>query len=278
VDLLNDTRSDEQRQLQLLKSQLASAKILYSPDNPVLKSLEVQVEALQAAVDAQLQGRDGASSTLTTFELQLADIDGQIKFLDDDKKSIEADLVILQASIDATPSNAIALGTLERDYENIQLQYNQAADRLAQASTGDRIEAQSRGQRITVIEQADVPTAPIAPNRKLLIAAGLGGGGALGIGLIILRELLNRTIRRPVQLIAGLGITPFATVPAFSTLREIRRRRRWIWGSLLGSLALVAGLLITVHVAYRPLDLLVPELAGQLGIGEVAPLPAGTEG
>jgi polysaccharide biosynthesis transport protein len=278
TDILNDTRSDEQRQLQELKSQLASAKILYSADNPVLKALETQVEALQAAVDAQLEGRDGASSTLTSFELQLADIDAQVKFLVDQKKEIEDDLVTLQTSIEATPSNAIALGTLERDYANIQLQYNQAADRLGQASTGDRIEAQSRGQRITVIEQADVPTRPVSPNRKLLTAAGFGGGALLGLGLIILLELLNRTIRRPVQMIAGLGITPFATVPIFPTRREMRHRRRMIWGSLLGAVALVAGLLYAVHVSYKPLDLLIAEVAARLGIIEApAPIP-GTEG
>ena len=267
VDSLTDNRSDEQRQLQVLKSQLASAKILYSPDNPVLKSLEVQVEALQAAVDAQLEGRSGGNSTLTTFELQLADIDAQIKFLEEEKKGLEADLAALQASIEATPQNAIALGTLERDYANIQLQYNQAADRLSQASTGDRIEAQSRGQRITVIEQADVPSRPISPNRKLLTAMGLAGGGALGLGLIVLLELLNRTIRRPVQLTAGLGITPFATVPLYYTRREMRRGRTRLWGGILAGVALVAGAVYAVHVLYGPLDLLVPELAARFGIG-----------
>ncbi len=272
VDSLTDNRSDEQRQLQLLKSQLASAKILYSPENPVLKSLEVQVEALQAAVDAQLEGRDGGSAVLTTFELQLADIDAQVGFLVEQKKELDVELVELQASIEATPQNAIALGTLERDYENIQLQYNQAADRLSQASTGDRIEAQSRGQRITVIEQADVPSTPIAPKRKLLTVMGLGGGGALGLALIVLMELLNSTIRRPVQLTSGLGLTPFATVPLYRTRREMRRRRTRIWGSVLTGLALVAVALYAVHVLYWPLDLLLPELAAKFGIGTGAPV------
>ena len=272
VDSLTDSRSDEQRQLQLLKSQLASAKILYSPENPVLRSLETQVEALQAAVDAQLEGRDGESSTLTTFELQLADIDGQIGFLEEQRAALDAEMVELQASIEATPSNAIALGTLERDYENIQLQYNQAADRLSQASTGDRIEAQSRGQRITVIEQAGVPSSPVSPKRRLLVAMGLGGGAALGTALIILLELLNRTIRRPVQLTTGLGITPFATVPLYRTLRDIRRRRMRIWGGVLTGVALIAGALYAVHVLYWPLDLLLPELAAWFGIGTGTPV------
>lgn len=278
VDSLTDGRSDEQRQLQALKSQLASARILYSEDNPVLKALETQVEAMQAAVDAQLEGRNGESSTLTTFELQLSDIDAQITFLEAQKKELDDDLVALQATIEATPSNAIALGTLERDYENIQLQYNQAADRLGQASTGDRIEAQSRGQRITVIEQADVPTSPISPNRRLLTATGLAGGALLGLGLIILLELLNPAIRRPVQLVTGLGLTPFATVPLFATRREIRRRRRRIWGGLVAALALVAGLSYTVHVTVMPLDEVVAEIAVRLGLREDVPPSPGTEG
>jgi polysaccharide biosynthesis transport protein len=277
VDLLNDTRSPEQIQLQALESQLASARILYADDNPILQALETQVEALDAAVEAQLSGRDGSNPALTAFELQLADIDAQIDFLDSQKAQLQGELSALAISIEATPSNAITLGTLERDFENIQAQYNQAADRLAQASTGDRIEAQSRGQRITVVEPAIVPTRPIAPNRKLLTAAGLGGGLLAGIGLFVLLELLNSTVRRPQELVSGLGIVPFATIPYYRTLREARRRRWRIFGTLFGTPAVLAAGLAAVHLTYMPLDLLVDDLRARLGIGG-ASADAGSEG
>jgi hypothetical protein len=64
----------------------------------------------------------------------------------------------LEDAIARTPLNAITLQGLERDYENIRVQYDSAVARLAQASTGERIELTSRGQRITLIEAANVPS------------------------------------------------------------------------------------------------------------------------
>ena len=59
----------------------------------------------------------------------------------------------------------------------------------------------------------------------------VGGVGA-GLGFILLLEMLNRSIRRPVDLTGQLGIQPFATIPYIRTPGEGRgsaRRssRRW---------------------------------------------------
>ena len=75
-----------------------------------------------------------------------------------------------KTSIEATPGNAITLDTLERDYANIRIQYDQAVANKARAETGDIIEALCKGQRISVIEQAVVPqdaeTAQPAADRR----------------------------------------------------------------------------------------------------------------
>ena len=134
------------------------------------------------------------------------------------------------------------------------------------AETGDLIEALSRGQRVSIIEQAVAPGQPESPNRPLIAAAGVGGGVALGLALVLLLELLNRAIRRPVDLTKGLGIAPFATVPLMRTQGQIRMRRAVI---LLAFLVVLAGIplaLWAVDTYYQPLDLLLNRLAGSLGL------------
>ncbi len=128
-------------------------------------------------------------------------------------------------SIEATPGNAITLSTLERDYANVRTQYDQAVANKARAETGDVIEALSKGQRISIIEQAVVPRDPERPNRALIAAGGVGGGMMLGLGMVLLLELRNAGIRRPVDLTTRLGIAPFATLPYYRTEGEILRRR-----------------------------------------------------
>lgn len=269
LDIRGDSLTPEQRQLQQLKDQLASALVIYSPENPRIKSLEAQIAALEAA-NIRLGLGTETSPNVTAFELQLSDIDGQIAFIADQRQLIDQELEALAESIDATPTNAIALGTLERDYDNLRLQYSQATSSLAEARTGDQIEAQSRGQRITVTEQAVVPQQPDSPNRKLIVAAGFGGGFALGIGFLLLLEILNNTIRRPSELAAQFGVAPFGTVPYIQTRRQILNRRAMITAAIVLPIIIGAAGLYYIHLNFMPIDMLLEKVGGRLGLGSLA--------
>lgn len=258
----------EQKQLQLLRDQLAQALLIYSPQNPRVKLLEAQVAAAEKAVAGQGAVNAGGQP-LSAYDLQLADIDSQLASIADQKQQVTALLEDLRISIEATQGNAITLDTLNRDYANIRAQYDQAVANKAQAETGDLIEALSKGQRISIIEQAVAPAAPESPNRPMIAAAGVGGGMAFGLGAVLLLELMNRSIRRPADLTKGLGITPFATVPLMRTKGQSRRRSLLI---LLAFLVVLAGIplaLWAVDTYYQPLDLLLDRLVGKLGLDPV---------
>ena len=193
-------------------------------------------------------------------------IDGQLESLSSLRREIEATLAALQQSIEATPGNAIALDTLQRNYANARAQYDQAVANRARAETGDTIEALSKGQRISVIEQAIAPREPESPNRPIVAAAGIGGGLVLGLALVALLELLNRAIRRPVELTTKLGITAFGTLPHIRTRAEILRRRLII-GAAFGIVLLIlpAGLWF-VQTQVMPLDQLLDQVLARVGL------------
>ena len=249
----------EARQLQALRDQMGAMLAVLSRQNPKVKLLENQITALEEIVAAQTATAAPLApegKQLSPLDIQLADIDRQIDFLADLKAQITTELEGLRATIEATPGNSIALDTLERDYANSRMQYDQAVANKARAETGDTIEALSKGQRISVIEQAIAPREPSSPNRPLIAAAGIGLGLLGGIGLIVLIELLKGAVRRPVDITAKLGITPFATLPYMRTAGQVRRRRNIIGlGFALVLLAIPAGLWL-VHTQIMPLDLL----------------------
>lgn len=254
-------RTPEQAQLQSLRDERASSLAVLSPENPKIKVLDAQIAALEKIVATQVTGasvgEDG--QPLTAYDIQLADLDGQIAYLGEQKKQIQAQIDELTKSIEATPGNEIALDVLQRDYDAVQTQYNQAVAARAKAATGDTIEALSKGQRISVIEQAIAPREPARPNRPVIAAAGVGGGLFLGIGVVVLIEFLKAGIRRPVDLTKGLGITPFATLPYLRSQSEIVKRRLIIWGGLLLVLGGIAAMLWVVHTQYLPIDLLLEQ-------------------
>ena len=258
--------SPEERELRDLRDQLDSALVVYSPTNPRVRLLQARVDQMEE----QLAGRQdepdeaGEDPRKTMLDMQLVELDARKDFLLEQRTAAEDELETLEASIAATPENAIALEALERDYENIRSQYNAATSRLATAATGERIELLAKGERIVVLEQATVPRNPTSPDRVMI--AGMGGAAGVGLaaGVVLLLELLNQSIRRPVELQKSLGITPLMTLPYVRTRRETLTKRVLV---ILVILAVVIGaptVLFAVHTYYLPLDLIIDRIGDKI--------------
>ena len=267
VSVNGDSLSPEELRLQELSNRLASALVLYSETNPRIKTLKAQVDAAEQQVAALRRGDSGEE--MSAFEVQLADLDGQMEFLAEEKTGVETEITELEKSIERTPANAIILNSLQRDYDNIQNQYNQATSDFNAARTGDQIEAQSRGQRISVIEQATVPRRPTSPNRERIATAGIAGGILAGLAVVVLIELLNTSVRRSVDLTNKLGIAPFVAVPYIRTRTQANFRRFIIFLALL-----IVGLgipitLFLLHTYYLPMDLLIEKALDKTGLADL---------
>ena len=66
--------------------------------------------------------------------------------------------------------------------------------------------------KITVIHPATVPTDPIKPNKLLYVGLGLAVGLLLGIGLVVLRDALDTTVKAPSDF-DDLGVPVLGQVP-----------------------------------------------------------------
>jgi polysaccharide chain length determinant protein (PEP-CTERM system associated) len=264
---LPDTRSPERRELDTLNDQLARAVTIYSDTAPQLRVLRNKIAALQNIVDQQSDpnAANAEQSAVTMLDVQLDQIDAQIENIEAERAALASEIERLERNIDATPTNSIALDNLQRDYDNIQLQYNQAVDRASIAATGERIELSSKGERIAIINPPVVPRSPSSPNRLLIAILSLFSGIVVGAGVVFLLELLNRSIRRPIDLSKALGIVPIATLPVMRTPGEIARRRTLMAGAILTSTAGIVAGIVFLHTQIIPLDLLVDRAVQRLG-------------
>ena len=264
-----DTRSPDQIELDRARKDLSTALLVYSSANPRVKLLQDRIAQLEKSVVAAAGTADDTASAdpgKAMLDVQLAQIDSRVTSLETQKTSDQDKLDVLTDSIARTPANAIAIDAMQRDYDNLQAQYNQAVGRLAQASTGERIELLSRGQRVSVIEQPSVPAEPTKPNRRKLALFGIVGGLASGFGLVVLLEILNGTARRPADLIARLGITPIATIPYLRTRREVLTHRLSQIAVVLLIVVAIPSALAAVHYFYMPLDLIADRLMSRFGV------------
>ncbi len=257
----------QQQQLSQLEAELNAALSIYSEDNPKVKLLRARIKQLTPQVkvtDADAQETE--TLTGSVLDLQLAEIDSRVNFIDQEIERTEAELAELLVAIEKIPKVAIRLDELQRAYEATEFQLNRAAASQATARSGADIEAAAKGERLRVLENAIAPSSPDSPNRKLIAGGGVFAGAGLAGLFFVLTELLNRTIRRPIELTRALGIQPLATIPYIEDPGTVKRRRALKIIFVVAVLLSVPIGLWAVHMYVMPLDLVAEKIAGKLGL------------
>lgn len=259
--------SPEQQTLEDLNRTLSNQLVIFSEDSPNIATLRARIAALTASIKSR-QAADPTTPGPSEMDLQLADMNDRLRTIADERKSISGDLAELEKSIAAIPANETSLDALERNRQNIQAQYNIAIAKLAEASTGEQIEASAKGGRMSVIEPAAPPAAPIKPRRMRIAALSVGAGLAGALGLMVLLEVLNTRVRRPKELVDLLHVQPLATIPYIWTPTEVRDRRVRIAAT---SIAAVTAMPVLAFLAghFTPVTSLIGKVASVLGYGNM---------
>jgi polysaccharide chain length determinant protein (PEP-CTERM system associated) len=252
------------RRLRDMRRQLEDALLLYSESNPRVTMMQARIARLEERV-AEREAERGPERS-STLDLQLNEIETRISTLEERRAEVEERLERVNESLEKTPANSVALGELQRSYNNIEDQYNTAVDRLARASTGQRIESLSQGGRISVIEPPATPNQPTKPNRVMIAGGGTAFGIMAGLGLVVLIELLNRTARRSEDIISRIGVQPLATIPYMYSRGEVLGKRVVKGAIYVTILVGVPVAVYAVHMYYLPLDLLADRLMNRLGV------------
>ena len=264
------TRDPGAEALARLRLEMEQALAIYSESNPRVVLLRNRIENLEQTIQesAPAQGAQTENKTpeISMLDLSLAELDQRKESMQQELDATSIELTELEDSLRATAANAVVLGALERDFENIQARYNDAVRNLNQARVNERIEVSAQGQRVTVIENATVPQEPSGPNRLKLIAAGIAAGTGLAVGLFVLLEALNRTIRRPFEMQSKFGIIPLAVIPYMESSRERLTRRIALIAAFVAVLIAVPAALYLIDTMYMPLDILANKVFDRLGL------------
>ena len=262
--------SPEEQQLKALQSQLAVKRGTFSEQHPEIRRLRAEISVLEDIIKEQLANIDTDTGAPSQLQLNLTALETQLQRLNAQKQDLSTELAELNVSIARTPDVEMQFNVLNRRLVGIQSQYDNAVNLRNQAERGESVEAQGQGFRYELLQSANVPETPESPNRLLIAAGAIAAGLGAGLGLLVLLEILNQSVRRPVELVNGLGIQPFATIPYIATRSEIIRSRLRIAASLAVVAIGLPALLYFVHYTYVPLDLLLSNMLERFGLGSLA--------
>ena len=268
-------RTPVEEELIRLRNTLVVQRAVLADSHPTIRQLTARIAALEAAVEgsgpadaetgapAGITGR--ASETLTQIEA----LESRIAFLRDDSERAQARILQLEQSLERAPEVAMELRGLQRRYDTTQIQLQDAVLKQAQAQTGERLEVNQQAERFEVIEQAIAAERPVSPNRPLIIAAGTAASGGFGVLLMLLAEMINRSLRTARDMERQLDMRPIITVPYIrSTGEEVVRRWR---SRLLIALVFIGGPLaiFAVDQYVLPLPLVVERVLEVLRLNQV---------
>lgn len=194
-----------------------------------LQGLEVQLKEIRDRIANVVAARDTAETRLA--EMQAAADDGtespdaeqarlrlqlDVTRMNDQVASLESLRTQLENQIDQQSSDLIELQQLTRESEANRLLYEYFLSRLKETSVQQGIQqADSR-----VLSEAVIPGGPSAPNKPLIMAAGMFVGLLLGMGLVLWREAARDTFRSAGDLERISGRPAMGQIPLIPTRKR----------------------------------------------------------
>lgn len=114
---------------------------------------------------------------------------------------------------------------LSRDINVNENIYNMLLQRLETAKISQRLEASKEGTRYTVIDPPRLPLQPIKPKKPMVMIMGLFLGGAAGIGLVFVKELLNQSFLDVDDIKAAMPFPVLGAISRITTQEEVTKER-----------------------------------------------------
>ena len=188
---------DLQRQAYIaLAKEYADLSSKYGPEHPRMKALTGQMETVQKAYEKEID------AVLVSFEKSYQEM------LDNERS--------LRALMAQQQKEAIELSKLEVEYKPLQRASEQEAKMYALIATRQKeidITGPMKTNNVRVLERAIVPGVPVRPKPLQNLFVGLLLGLGTGIGLALLIEALDNTLKTQADVEQFLGVPVLGMVP-----------------------------------------------------------------
>ena len=229
------------------RAELSQMSIRYSTSHPTIISLQSEIETLETKIREESGSLSGAANVADLQSPAYLNLRYRMGAIERDIKNLVEENRSLKAQIEEHQKRVANTYVVEREYEDLQREYDATAARYDQlrnaqyeAQVAQSLEEKNQVESLIVLEAPIVPRTAVGPERKKYLVLGFGFAGAMCIGLAILFEFFDERVRGVRGYERLLGQAPIGVVPMIVTAEDkdrLHRERRKI--ILLAMLAVV---------------------------------------
>lgn len=237
-------QSRNQTELARLEAELAEARERYTDEHPEVKRLTAQIRNVRAREASEQQDGAGVQADNPFYlesQSQLEAVNREISALQREISAQEAEIDEYNQRMVRAPEVEQEYAALNRDYQIAQDKYREVKAKEAEAEFSIILEANRRGETISLIMEPFVPDSPHSPNRLGIILLGivLAAGGAIGVSLLL--EMTDNTVRGSRDLQAIMEMPAIAAIPYIRNPADVNRTRAALVFGSAGLILIVAS-------------------------------------
>lgn len=194
--------------LALAESKFADTSQRLAPNHPQYISAKAEVDKLRATLNEQIHATSGSVSANAHIFTQR-------------QAELQAALTAQKAKVMALNGARDEFTVLSNEAENARHAYEMATQRFNQTS----LEGQSKQADIAVLSSATPPNSPSGPRIMINTLLAIVVGTLLGVGAVLIMELLDQRVRSAVHLSEAFGLPVLGVIAKPRSLSKKRARK-----------------------------------------------------
>lgn len=248
----------ESGELEALHAEYNKLSAIYKNSHPDIKAINKRI--------AILEGREELQSGGGLVDTKLKSSNAQLALLKQQLEKNSMQIEELEGKIIKIPQVERGLISLNRDYQVVKDQYDRIVSNTMQAQMAESLEQGRKAERFSILEPPLLPDQPYKPNRKKLLAAGIGASLFVPFGVILLVAMMDKSVRGAAALERITGSAPLVVIGTINTAKTEKRKKK----NQIRIAVVVLGMcvlgLVLVHFLLIPLDSLVYKLMYKAGL------------
>jgi succinoglycan biosynthesis transport protein ExoP len=243
----------ERERLEKLKQDLKEKEAQFTDKHPDVQRLREEITRMERTIPAEpaktasapvaTDATEAVSRLRRSRRQSMQSIDAELEKLKGEETALRASIAGIEGRLQSMPERQQELSLVSRDRQTAKDLYDSLLKRYEEAQMVESMETDRRGERFRVLESAQAPEGPSAPNRLTLMILGVLLATGLAAGAVLLAEQFDTSFHSLDELKAFTSIPVLASIPEIASGRGRQVGRAVL---VTASILLVIGLAATL--------------------------------